>query len=361
MCSAEASGFSHQPLEDGVRHVLLGLQVRLPGTHGAVQVTLRRRLHDVFHRESGQPCFSAQVAPEQSRAIQPAHGRASLIVAVLRGRASVIYERWIACLGMGAETARKSACATMTMEDRVRRLNGSPFRENAEYVLYWAQMNRRTEYNHALAYAISLANERKLPVLFYEGLTCTYPYANDRLHTFLLEGVPDTAAALKKLGIGYIFYLRRRRRDPDDVLYQLAARAAAVVTDDYPTFIARRHNAASPGQTRRPLLRRRFQLRGSHEPDGEARVRGLYDPAEDPETARRVSTAVRYAAGVQAVRRPGSRVSHRCDRSGPAGSGMRDRSSVKPSITHRGGSRQAQRVLAALPREEPPALRAREE
>src|SRR6478609_1538285 len=125
------------------------------------------------------------------------------------------------------------------MNDRVRMLNNRPFREGARYVLYWAQMNRRVEYNQALAYAVELANSRGLPVLFYEGFTCSYPYASDRLHTFILEGVPDTAAALKKLGIGYVFFLRRKRTDPDDALYQLAEHAGAVVTDDYPTFIAR--------------------------------------------------------------------------------------------------------------------------
>ena len=46
-----------------------------------------------------------------------------------------------------------------------------------------------------------------LPLLVYEGLTCSYPYASDRLHTFVLEGVPDTEARLRKLGIGYLFYL----------------------------------------------------------------------------------------------------------------------------------------------------------
>jgi deoxyribodipyrimidine photo-lyase len=132
------------------------------------------------------------------------------------------------------------------VNDRVRARNSEPFRENARYVLYWAQMNRRTEFNHALAHAVHLANERGLPVLFYEGLTCTYPYANDRLHTFLLEGVPDTAAALGKLGIGYVFYLRRTRSDPGHVLYRLAEQAAAVVTDDYPVFIAREHNLRVP-------------------------------------------------------------------------------------------------------------------
>lgn len=107
-------------------------------------------------------------------------------------------------------------------------------------------MNRRAESNHALAYAVQLANERNLPVLFYEGLTCTYPHANDRLHTFVLEGVPDTQAALAKLGIGYTFYLRKKRTDANDTVYQLAKHAAAVVTDDYPTFIASWHNSKVP-------------------------------------------------------------------------------------------------------------------
>ena len=57
----------------------------------------------------------------------------------------------------------------MPVEDRTRRLNTAVFREDADYVLYWAQMNRRVQSNHALAVAIQLANERGLPVLFYEA------------------------------------------------------------------------------------------------------------------------------------------------------------------------------------------------
>jgi deoxyribodipyrimidine photo-lyase len=107
-------------------------------------------------------------------------------------------------------------------------------------------MNRRVEANHALAFAAELANQHGLPVLVYEGLSCSYPYANDRIHAFVLAGVPETEEKLKKLGIGYIFHLRRRKRDPDDALYRLAADASAVVTDDYPVFIAREHNRRVP-------------------------------------------------------------------------------------------------------------------
>ena len=134
------------------------------------------------------------------------------------------------------------------MEERVRRLNDAPVRRDGNYVLYWSQVNRRAACNQALDYAIRIANSLKLPVLFYEGLTCAYPHANDRLHTFILEGVKDTAAALKRRGVGYRFYLRRTRKDPDDAVYRLAIEAAAVVTDDYPVFLAARHNARVPAK-----------------------------------------------------------------------------------------------------------------
>lgn len=132
------------------------------------------------------------------------------------------------------------------MQNRIRSLNDAPVRADASFVLYWAQMNRRVESNHALARAIELANGLNLPVLYYEGLTCAYDYASDRMHAFILEGVPETARRLEKRGIGYCFHLRRRKDDPNGALYRLAGQAACVVTDDYPTFIAARHNARVP-------------------------------------------------------------------------------------------------------------------
>jgi deoxyribodipyrimidine photo-lyase len=130
--------------------------------------------------------------------------------------------------------------------ERISKLNSAAERPDAEYVLYWAQMNRRVDGNHGLLYAVELANKYGLPVLYYEGLTCSYKYANDRLHSFILEGVPETAKRLTKAGIGYVFYLRKKEASRNDVLYELARKAAAVVTDDYPTFIARTHNARAP-------------------------------------------------------------------------------------------------------------------
>ena len=132
--------------------------------------------------------------------------------------------------------------------ERIRQLNGAVERPDRKYVLYWAQANRRVDANHGLLYAVETANRLNLPVLYYEGVTCVYQYANDRLHTFLLQGVPETAKRLKKAGIGYAFYLRRTRDAKPSYLPELAKDAAAVVTDDYPIFIIREHNAQMPAK-----------------------------------------------------------------------------------------------------------------
>ena len=136
----------------------------------------------------------------------------------------------------------------MMTQQRVRALNDTPVRRRARYVLYWTQMNRRADSNHGLEFAAEQANQLGLPLLVYEGVTCSYPHANDRFHTFLLEGVPETRRRLEARGIGYRFHLRRTRRDPNDTLYRLAERAAMLVTDDYPVFVAAQHNATIPAK-----------------------------------------------------------------------------------------------------------------
>src|ERR1039457_2214917 len=139
-------------------------------------------------------------------------------------------------------------CGPSPFQERVTELNNSPVRGGARYVLYWTQMDRRAQANFGLSFAAEIANRRDLPLLVYEGLTFMCQQANDRIHTFMLQAVPDTQRNMRKLGAGYCFYLRRNPEDPDDVLYRLAATAAPVVTDDYPTFIAAQYNRSVPGK-----------------------------------------------------------------------------------------------------------------
>jgi len=130
----------------------------------------------------------------------------------------------------------------MNLSDRVTKLNNASENKKGCYVLYWMQMFKRANHNYALNFAIQMANERQLPLVVYEGLTFGYPWANDRFHTFILEGVAEKQAEFSERGIRYVFYLQRNKRDPRNTVAQLAREAALIVTEDYPCFIVPRHN-----------------------------------------------------------------------------------------------------------------------
>ena len=109
-------------------------------------------------------------------------------------------------------------------------------------MLYWMQMFKRASHNYALNFAIQMANERGMPLVVYEGLRFDYPWANDRLHTFILEGVTEKKREFAERGIRYVFYLQRNKREPKNAVAHLAKEAALIVTDDYPCFIIPHHN-----------------------------------------------------------------------------------------------------------------------
>ncbi len=114
----------------------------------------------------------------------------------------------------------------MIHEDRIRWLNGGAPRDG-RYVLYWMQASCRAECNHALEYAIRLANERGKPVVACFGLTADFPEANARHYTFLLEGLRDAQRGLERRGIPLVIV----RGSPDEVAVDLAREACLVVTD----------------------------------------------------------------------------------------------------------------------------------
>lgn len=130
----------------------------------------------------------------------------------------------------------------MWINERVVELNDKRTNTNGRYILYWMQMFKRTSYNHALVWAIRKANELKLPLVVYEGLKYYYPWASDRIHTFILEGVEEKRKEFERLGIRYIFYLQRVESSQKNTVEALAKDAALIVTDDYPCFIIPGHN-----------------------------------------------------------------------------------------------------------------------
>ena len=130
----------------------------------------------------------------------------------------------------------------MQMNERAIQLNRVEPRKNARYVLYWMQMYKRASHNHALTFAIHRANELNIPLVVYEGLKYYYPWASDRLHTFILEGVEEKQREFARLGIRYIFYLQKDNESAKRVVSHLCQDAACLVTDDFPCFIIPEHN-----------------------------------------------------------------------------------------------------------------------
>jgi deoxyribodipyrimidine photo-lyase len=104
------------------------------------------------------------------------------------------------------------------------------------------QMSKRAHSNHALNEAIRIANERRLPLVVYEGLKYNYPWASDRFHAFIMEGVNEKREAFAKKGIKYLFYLQKNEKSPKNTVAQLAKDAVLLITDDYPCFIIPKHN-----------------------------------------------------------------------------------------------------------------------
>jgi deoxyribodipyrimidine photo-lyase len=114
----------------------------------------------------------------------------------------------------------------MIQPERILKLNDRPTRPG-RYVLYWMQASHRAEYNHALEYAVREANEQKLPVVAFFGLTENFPEANLRHYTFLVEGLQDAHMALDRRGIRLVV----RHGSPEDAVLELAEDASLVVTD----------------------------------------------------------------------------------------------------------------------------------
>jgi deoxyribodipyrimidine photo-lyase len=129
-------------------------------------------------------------------------------------------------------------------------------RSTGDHVLYWMQTTHRAHDNFALDFAVEQANALGLPVLVYHGLRPDYPWANDRLHTCILESVTDLYRDFDQAGIPYAFYLDQvggPRPEPSPLL-TLARRAALVVTDYFPTFIVPRQTRALREKVDTPVI-----------------------------------------------------------------------------------------------------------
>ena len=114
----------------------------------------------------------------------------------------------------------------MIQKERIQALNGKKILDKP-YVIYWMQSSQRVEYNHALEYAIEMANELNKPLLVYFGITDSFPEANWRHYRFMLEGLKEVRYDLHKRNIDMLI----QKVSPEKGAIELSSRAALMVVD----------------------------------------------------------------------------------------------------------------------------------
>ena len=123
--------------------------------------------------------------------------------------------------------------------------NKADWNRDGEYVVYWMQANRRLEYNYALEYAVAVANTLQKPLLIYEGLNVDYPWACDRFHHFILEGMREHRDYFNQensKGVTYVPFVESEIGHGKGLIYALTEHACGIISDEFPVFIIREHN-----------------------------------------------------------------------------------------------------------------------
>ena len=131
---------------------------------------------------------------------------------------------------------------------RIRTLNPCPSRADGRFVLYWMTAFRRTSSNFALERALEHARHLGKPLVILEALRVDYPWASDRLHRFVIDGMAANATALSGRPVTYYPYLEPSPRAARGLIEALAADSCVIVTDDYPAFFLPRMQAAAAGR-----------------------------------------------------------------------------------------------------------------
>ncbi len=145
---------------------------------------------------------------------------------------------------------------------RVGSLNRHPPAPNGNYILYWMTAFRRTRHNFALQRAVEWANELQRPLIVLEALRVDYPWASDRFHRFILDGMASNRAAFAPTNATYYPYAEHEPGAGKGLVRALASQACVVVTDDYPAFFLPR--AASAAAASVDVLKEAVDSNGIH-------------------------------------------------------------------------------------------------
>ena len=128
---------------------------------------------------------------------------------------------------------------------RIQTVNDAPVNQKGDYVLYWMTACRRISWNYSLDRAVEWAGELNKPLIILEALRSGYPWASDRLHAFILNGMAEHARELASSTVMYYPYVEMAEGEGKGLLEALAKKACVVVTDDFPVFFLPRMVAAA--------------------------------------------------------------------------------------------------------------------
>jgi deoxyribodipyrimidine photo-lyase len=119
---------------------------------------------------------------------------------------------------------------------RVRQCNTAPVRPDGRFALYWMIAFRRASWNFALDRAVEWAERLGKPLVVLEALRCDYPWASDRMHSFILDGMAENACRFEGTGVLHYPFVECEPNAGKGLLRAMAAHASVVVTDDFPCF-----------------------------------------------------------------------------------------------------------------------------
>ncbi len=140
-------------------------------------------------------------------------------------------------------------------EIRISLANNLPVNGEGDFVLYWMTAFRRRHWNFSLQRAAQWAGELRKPLVVLEALRCDYPWASDRLHRFILDGMENNLKEFADSGVLYYPFVENSIGEGKGLIQALGTHACVVVSDDYPAFFLPRMLKAAGRE-----LRVRFEL-----------------------------------------------------------------------------------------------------
>lgn len=136
----------------------------------------------------------------------------------------------------------------MTPPSRIHPLNDRPVRSAGAFVLYWMTTARRSGSSFGLQRAVEFAVELNRPLVVLEALRCDYPWASDRIHRFVIDGMAANVRAFAGRPVLYYPYVEPAPGAGRGLVAALGAQACAIVTDWYPAFFIPRMNESAGRQ-----------------------------------------------------------------------------------------------------------------